>query len=159
MRPCSVSPTGHALRSTFRALRCLEAAAAESDMIDDTRIGMLRFSVCEMSLRCRTGWPELESQRRHLSEKGVPYHVNQVPNSAPTGYSVSFLLSKLSSISTLLGSRRKICHGRFVPLSQWPVSCSPRGGPDHAFKNGVAGNRVASRRCIPTTNFSWVGEQ
>ena len=26
---------------------------------------------------------------------------------APTGYSVSFLLSKLSSISTLLGSRRK----------------------------------------------------
>ena len=28
---------------------------------------------------------------------------------APTGYSVSFLLSKLSSISTLLGSRRKIC--------------------------------------------------
>ena len=33
---------------------------------------------------------------------------------APTGYSVSFLLSKLSSISTLLGSRRKICQRALI---------------------------------------------
>ena len=69
MRPCSVSPTGHALRSTFRAPGFTALAIQQR-----TDLGVIDH----VAFGCRG----FEATKRHLSEKGVPYHVNQVPNSA-----------------------------------------------------------------------------
>jgi hypothetical protein len=82
MRPCSVSPTGHALRSTFRApgftalaIRCCTSTTShKTEKQQHTDSGVIDH----VAFGCRG----FEATKRHLSEKGVPYHVNQVPNSA-----------------------------------------------------------------------------
>jgi hypothetical protein len=77
----SVSPTGHVLHSISREpgytalaipLHLNDISQTDSQQRTDSGV------IDHVAFGCRG----FEAAKRHLSEKGVPYHVNQVPNSA-----------------------------------------------------------------------------
>jgi 4-hydroxyphenylpyruvate dioxygenase-like putative hemolysin len=81
MRRCSDSRTGHARRSISRAPGST-AAAIPCHLNDISQTGKQQRSdsgvIDHVAFSCRG----FEATKQHLSENGVAYHVNQVPNSA-----------------------------------------------------------------------------
>ena len=81
MRACSGSPMGHALHSisqepgsTALAVPCCTSTTSHRPRSSSVPSGVID----QVAFGCRG----FEAAKRHLSEKGVPYQVNQVPNSA-----------------------------------------------------------------------------
>ena len=82
MRPCSVSPTGHALRSTFPGAWLYSSGHPVLHLNDISQTEKQQRTDSGVIDHVAFGCRGFEATKRHLSEKGVPYHVNQVPNSA-----------------------------------------------------------------------------
>ena len=82
MRTCSGSPTDHGLHSISQEPGSTALAIPVLHLNDISQTEKQQRTDSGVIDHVAFGCRGFEAAKRHLSDKGIPYHVNQVPNSA-----------------------------------------------------------------------------